>query len=256
MPSVYFHDNSFPEKSREVFYEYDDESLETLVSKYDFNLTSKDTRCAFGTNVILDWRLPIMTCLSYGDTISIYKYKSEIAFVDVTGRVKDKLILEVANDMPVYSLIDKVSDALYSALKQDGVRITDLEIIFSSFNIHEAEHVTKTVKELGIRHGDALPVRYNIFDDNRRIIVNVKNLEETIATIYCEQDCKIRALKEQVHAQEGIAPDQQNLIFAGKHLDDEQSLKYYDVKNKASVYLVVRLPGQSSLDFVDVEKVN
>ena len=46
MPSVRIQDNNFPEKSREVVYELGDETLESLVSKYDSYSTSENTRGA------------------------------------------------------------------------------------------------------------------------------------------------------------------------------------------------------------------
>ena len=53
MPSVRFLDNNFPEKSKDIFYEFGDEKLEFLVSKYDIYSTPTNVRCAIGANVIL-----------------------------------------------------------------------------------------------------------------------------------------------------------------------------------------------------------
>lgn len=129
---------------------------------------------------------------------------------------------------------------------------------FDKYN-SKGEKLMLPVTDLGVSYEDLRDVIKHIYTGkigaDRHLSPKLLALFDLKYPIYVKTltgkmfTCEVRtsdtflSVKHQIFEKEGIPPDQQRLIFAGRRMGDDQTLSDYGICKDATLHLVLRLCG-------------
>jgi len=242
-----FEHNSLIKNFKYIKYNMDDD-LETIIKKYDSSYSSEHVSVASRKCLFTDYKIKVQTAQYYGKALSLCNYliKINVYSKSKCNTITGQFELKVDSRTRLTEIKNRIKSDIDKFLESDTICFVKLKD--DERSLDESQSLIR----LGFKEGSIINIQFEISNENQKnVFVKIVN-EKTFSVKFHPWET-IAMLKAKIEDKENIPIQQQGFVFGGRQLENDRTMRDYNINEQSTIHMFLRLRGGGVI-FADVER--